>query len=185
MKIVLGLGSNLGDRLKYIREACSLLERELGRLERESSIIQTEPWGFESDSMFLNSVAVFVTDKTPREALRICNDIESRLGRVRDGKEKGYKSRTIDIDILFCDDMIIETDELTVPHPLIEYRSFVLEPLKEILPDFVHPVLSLRLDEIELKTGVFPDKSSVKNEKSRVQHSKSLTFYPEKSNFLP
>ena len=81
MKIVLGFGSNLGDREEYILAAYRLLEEELGELIRKSSFIETSPWGFESDNSFINSVAEFETQKTPLEALEICNKIEKELGR--------------------------------------------------------------------------------------------------------
>lgn len=112
-----------------------------------SSFIETEPWGFESKDKFINSVAVFETLLSPLEALKVCNETEYALGRRRNN-EVGYSSRTIDIDILFCEDKIISTEQLQVPHPLIDKRNFVLIPLKEIVPDFVHPLLNKKIKDI-------------------------------------
>lgn len=148
MKITLGFGSNLGERKETIEQAYELLEKELGEMISKSSFIETEPWGFTSDNMFMNSVAVFETEKTPMQALEICNRIEEMLGRKRSVDDVGYASRTIDIDIIFCDSQIIDTPLLKVPHPLMEKRDFVLKPLREIMPDFVHPVLGKKIKEI-------------------------------------
>ena len=148
MKIVLGFGSNLGDREGLILSAYRLLEEELGELIKKSSFIETSPWGFESENSFINSVAVFETKKTPLEALEICNKIEKELGRQRNSLHKGYQNRTIDIDILFYEDIILDTPTLKIPHPLIEERDFVLIPLKEILPNFIHPVLKKEIKDI-------------------------------------
>lgn len=148
MKIVLGFGSNLGDREEYILAAYRLLEEELGELIKKSSFIETSPWGFESENSFINSVAVFETKKTPYEALEICNKIEKELGRKRNPEHKGYQNRTIDIDILFYEDIILDTPTLKIPHPLIAERDFVLIPLKEILPNLLHPILKKEIRDI-------------------------------------
>ena len=146
MKIVLGFGSNLGDREKYINTSYKLLEERLGMMIKKSSFIKTSAWGFESKEIFLNSVAVFQTNMTPIESLKICNEIEKELGRVREGNT--YQNRTIDIDILFYDDMILNTPKLIIPHPLIQERDFVLTPLKEIIPNLIHPVLKKKIKDI-------------------------------------
>lgn len=148
MKIVLAFGSNLGDREEYILSAYRLLEEELGELIMKSSFIETPAWGFESENSFINSVAVFETLKSPFEALAICNKIEKELGRERNPEHKGYQNRTIDIDILFYEDIILDTPTLKIPHPLIEERDFVLIPLKEILPNHIHPILKKAIKDI-------------------------------------
>ncbi|MBP1629911.1 MAG: folK [Bacteroidetes bacterium] len=148
MKIVLGFGSNLGDREEFILSAYGLLEEELGELINKSSFIETPAWGFESENSFINSVAVFETLKSPFEALEICNKIEKELGRKRNPEHKGYQNRTIDIDILFYEDIILDTPTLKIPHPLITEREFVLKPLKEILPNFLHPILKKEIKDI-------------------------------------
>ncbi len=148
MKIVLGFGSNLGDREEYILAAYRLLEEELGELIKKSSFIETSPWGFESENSFINSVAEFETKKSPFEALEICNKIEKELGRQRNSLHKGYQNRTIDIDILFYEDIVLDTPTLKIPHPLIQERDFVLTPLKEILPNLLHPILKKTIKDI-------------------------------------
>ena len=148
MKIVLGFGSNLGDREEYILAAYKFLEEELGELINKSSFIETPAWGFESENSFINSVAEFETKKTPYEALEICNKIEKELGRERNPEHKGYQNRTIDIDILFYEDIVLDTPTLEIPHPLIQERDFVLTPLKEILPNLLHPILKKTIKDI-------------------------------------
>ena len=108
MKITLGFGSNLGDRKEIILQAYTLLEEKLGKKTQESTMIETKAWGFESENLFLNSVAVFETDKTPRESLVICNEIEALLGRKRNPNATTYENRPIDIDILFYENEIID-----------------------------------------------------------------------------
>ncbi|MDD2192573.1 MAG: 2-amino-4-hydroxy-6-hydroxymethyldihydropteridine diphosphokinase [Bacteroidales bacterium] len=146
MKIVLGFGSNLGDREQYINSAYKLLEERLGELINKSSLIETLPWGFESKNSFINSAALFETKATPHQALTICNEIEKELGRVR--TEQGYQNRTIDIDILFYENQIINSPTLIIPHPLILERDFVLIPLKEIIPELIHPLIQKKIKEI-------------------------------------
>ena len=148
MKIVLAFGSNLGDREEYILAAYRLLEEGLGVLIKKSSFIETPAWGFESENSFINSVAVFETKKTPLEALEICNKIEKELGRQRNPEYKCYQNRTIDIDILFYEDIVLDSPTLKIPHPLIAERDFVLIPLKEILPNLIHPVLKKEIKDI-------------------------------------
>ncbi|MFA5541282.1 MAG: 2-amino-4-hydroxy-6-hydroxymethyldihydropteridine diphosphokinase [Bacteroidales bacterium] len=148
MKIVLAFGSNLGDKEEYILAAYRLLEEELGELIKKSSFIETSAWGFESENSFINSVAEFETLKSPFEALAICNKIEKELGRKRNPEHKGYQNRTIDIDILFYENIILDTPTLKIPHPLIEERDFVLIPLKEILPNLLHPILKKEIKDI-------------------------------------
>jgi 2-amino-4-hydroxy-6-hydroxymethyldihydropteridine diphosphokinase len=147
MKITLGFGSNLGDRKEIILQAYTLLEEKLGKKTQESTMIETEAWGFESENLFLNSVAVFETDKTPRESLTICNEIEALLGRRRNPNATTYENRPIDIDILFYENEIINEPDLKIPHPLIEKRDFVLIPLEELMPDYIHPVLNKKIND--------------------------------------
>ncbi len=148
MKITLGFGSNLGDRKNIILQAYELLEEKLGKKTQESTMIETKAWGFESENLFLNSVAVFETEKTPRESLVICNEIEALLGRRRNPNALTYENRPIDIDILFYENEIVDEADLKIPHPLISQRDFVLIPLKELMPNFVHPVLNKAIKEL-------------------------------------
>mgnify|MGYP004442422201 FL=1 len=147
--LVLGFGSNLGDRQSLILQAYKLVEERVGRLVKQSSLFETKPWGFESENLFMNSVAVFETQFSSQECLQQINNIEAELGRKRSGNA-GYESRTMDIDILFYDSEIIDEENLVVPHPLLHKRAFVLEPLKEIMPDFEHPVLKKQIKDIAI-----------------------------------
>lgn len=142
MDTYFGIGSNLGDRKSNLDEAVSLLEENLGvRASAVSSYIETEPWGFESSDTFLNAAVRFdLHSPDPFSLLRICKEIERKMGRsdspeYDDSGKRKYHSRIIDIDILFIGDIHIETDELTVPHPLAAVRDFVRIPLMEVVTD--------------------------------------------------
>ena len=148
MKIILGFGSNLGDRKNIILQAYQLLEEKLGTKLKESSFIETEAWGFESENKFLNSVAIFETKKTPRESLVICNEIEALLGRKRNPQALTYENRPIDIDILLYGNKVVSSPRLKIPHPRMHERFFVLSPLAEISPDLIHPVLGKSISEL-------------------------------------
>jgi 2-amino-4-hydroxy-6-hydroxymethyldihydropteridine diphosphokinase len=127
-----GLGANLGDREAAIRQAAELL----GAV-RLSSIRETEPWGYEEQPRFLNAVAELETQLGPRVLLDRLVEIERGLGRTRDGPRWG--PRTIDLDLLVYGDEVIDEPGLTVPHPRLHERSFVLEPLAELDPELVVP----------------------------------------------
>ena len=144
--LYLGLGSNLGDRKKNLHEALEMLDRALGSgYTALSSFIETEPWGFESDEMFLNAVVkyrVAISQGTSQTEfahgiLRICKDIEKAMGRTGSPEydpsgARIYRSRTIDIDILMIGDWRIDEPDLKIPHPGMKERDFVMVPLKEI-----------------------------------------------------
>ena len=127
-----GLGSNLGDREATIRAAAELIGAR-----RLSTIIETEPWGNEEQPRFLNAVAEIETELEPRALLDLLLEVEARLGRVRDGSHWG--PRTIDLDLLLYGDRILDEPGLTVPHPFLHERLFVLEPLAELAPDVAIP----------------------------------------------
>lgn len=141
MRVVTIFGSNSGDRFQLIEKASNLLSEKVGEIVLSSSDYETEPWGFESEDHFQNRVIVFDTILSPEEFLQASLDVENQLGRIRNSLGARYTSRTIDIDILFFGTQIIHTPNLTVPHPRLEERNFVLTPLDEIMPEFVHPVL--------------------------------------------
>ncbi len=137
--VFLGTGGNIGNKHKNFDEVVKIINKELGEIIRSSSVYETPPWGFESENPFWNQVLLIKTEYSPTELLDQIEKIENRFGRIR---EKGkYSSRKMDIDILFFDEEIINTETLTIPHPLLQKRLFVLVPLAEIAPDFVHPVL--------------------------------------------
>ena len=135
-KVYLILGSNMGDKAQYITSAIAHIESSIGRIIKKSSLYTTEPWGMKDTQVFLNQVIVVETDIEPFKVLEKCLQIEVLHGRQRNIKY--YEQRTLDIDILFIDQLIIETDLLQIPHPRIAERRFVLEPLAEIYPDFAH-----------------------------------------------
>ena len=131
-QVYLGLGSNLGDKVWNLSEAIRLIAERVGQVVRQSSFIETEPWGFRSDNTFLNAVILCETDKTPREVLLLTQQIERDMGRRQKSVSVGYIDRTIDIDILLYDDLAVDEPDLKIPHPLMHQRNFVMRPLKEI-----------------------------------------------------
>lgn len=142
----LGLGSNIEDRNNYLTRAKAELELISGlTILRESSIIETEPFGKTDQGNFLNCVLEIEAELNPRKLLQACNKIEELLGRVR--KEK-WGPRTIDIDILFYGDEINDSPKITLPHPGIQERKFVLDSLLELCPDLVHPKLNKTIKKL-------------------------------------
>lgn len=144
-KVYLSLGGNLGDRTKRLAQARRLIEEKIGPIIQQSSIYETKAWGIENQPDFLNQVVIIETNLSPQKTLSIALAIELLLGRVR--TQKWYK-RTIDIDILFYEDLILEKEQLTIPHPFISERNFVLAPLAEIVPEFLHPVLQKTMAQL-------------------------------------
>jgi len=137
-EVYISLGSNLGDRIENLKEANHAIELNVGTIFRQSSIYETKPWGKSNQPDFLNQVIMVYSYKSPQECLLDLSAIENQLGRKRTEK---WGARIIDLDLLYVDDVIIHTENLTLPHPGIPERRFVLEPLVEIAPDFVHPKL--------------------------------------------
>jgi 2-amino-4-hydroxy-6-hydroxymethyldihydropteridine diphosphokinase len=154
-QVVFILGGNLGDKLGLIESATELMISHFGQVILGSSIFESEPWGGKSIGNYLNQVLVFQTTTPPEEVLDIILGIELMMGRKREEK---WGNRTMDIDILYFGDEIFQSKRLTIPHPFLQERRFVLEPLSEILPDFVHPVLKQTNQELLLKC---PDNSLV------------------------
>ena len=164
-EVYLGLGSNLGDREQQLRQAVRLVDERVGRVVRQSSFIQTKPWGFQSEHLFLNAAICCLTDKTPREVLQLTQQIERDLGKneahaTRRAPQSSalspqpsalspqpsslipqpsYFNRPIDIDILLYDDWKVDEPDLKIPHPLMHQRDFVMIPLKEILTEQTNP----------------------------------------------
>lgn len=147
-KVFLGLGTNLGDKRNNLLTAVTNIEEKIGKVTSLSSFYETEPWGFESDNSFLNATLCVETLLEPIAILRIIKEIEVEMGRTQKSVNKVYSDRPIDIDILLYDDMIMESDELTIPHPLMTERDFVMKPLVEIAGDIVHPILGKKLGEL-------------------------------------
>ena len=139
------LGSNLGNRQEYLAAALQQLTQRVGRVVCCSSIYQTAAWGNQNQDDFLNMAVEVETTKDAFAILAIIHEIETALGRTR---LHHWGARTIDIDIIFYDRQIISTQTLTIPHPRILERRFVLVPLAEIAPDFIHPVWLLPLKKM-------------------------------------
>lgn len=145
-EVYLLIGGNLDDRFSLISKAKDLIEDQIGEIIKESSIYETEPWGFEAEQNFLNQVIKVNTSLTAHSVLGICLGIEYELGRERSSEQ--YTSRTMDIDILFYNDEIINEKELIIPHPKLHLRRFTLKPLAEVAAEFVHPVFKKTLQEL-------------------------------------
>jgi 2-amino-4-hydroxy-6-hydroxymethyldihydropteridine diphosphokinase len=131
--------------MKFLEDAVKLIEERIGGLIQRSSVYETEPWGKIDQSMFLNMVICIETDLSAKMVLDKILEIEKELGRIR---IKKWDERKIDIDILFYDDQEIIESELTVPHPYLHERMFVMQPLNEIAPDFIHPVFNCSMSEL-------------------------------------
>ena len=156
-QLFLGTGGNLGNKQANFDKVYTHIQNELGTILKCSQVYETAPWGFESDDLFWNQVLLVETLLSPSEILGRIAKIEAVFGRKRTGK--GYASREMDIDILYFDDLVLETESLTIPHLQIANRLFVLVPLAEIAPEFVHPVL--KLTSVEM-LAVCADKSEVR-----------------------
>ena len=137
-QVYLGLGSNLGDCSRNLKRAIRLIGERVGTVVCQSSFIETEPWGFESENKFLNAVVLCETERTPREVLLLTQQIERDMGRKKKltaNSQKltaNYKDRPIDIDILLYDDLTVDEPDLKIPHPLMHERDFVMIPLEEV-----------------------------------------------------
>ena len=158
-RVALITGGNVGNAEATLAEAERLIADEVGTIECRSQIYRTKAWGFEADD-FRNQVLVVESELEPLALLDAVNDIERRLGRDRAEEQKvksatgaRYASRSIDIDILFYDALVVESERLTLPHPRIAEREFVLEPLVEVVPQWLHPVSGKSVEQMfeELK----------------------------------
>ena len=152
-------GSDMGDKARNLSLAATFLEEEIKGAGYKfdnlvmSSVMESEPWGFESQEIFLNQIISFCSDISPEGLLMLCQRVEQRLGRDEKPRydamdRRIYHSRIIDMDILFYGEKIIETENLTIPHPLLHQRLFALNPMAEIAPDFIHPVLKKTINEL-------------------------------------
>jgi 2-amino-4-hydroxy-6-hydroxymethyldihydropteridine diphosphokinase len=133
------LGSNLGKKKNQLDLAIDLIAEEIGKVVKQSSFYETQPWGFISEDVFLNIALKILTPLTPNEVMKKINVIENTFGRER--LTTGYSSRPMDIDILFYDDLVLTEESLIIPHPRIHERKFALIPLLEIAPALIHPLL--------------------------------------------
>lgn len=139
------LGGNIGDTEALLNEAINHISK-LGVITKKSKIYASEAWGFESDNNFLNIAIIIKTNFSAEDLLSKLQKIEAEMGRIRLGN--GYASRTMDIDIIFYDNIIINSDKLEIPHPRLHERMFTLKCLMDILPDYNHPVLNKSITEL-------------------------------------
>ncbi len=149
MRYFLGLGSNLGQRRRFLKQALSLLQASGVRVLKTSSVYKTQPVGFKDQPWFYNQVVEIVTDLNPYQLLTLAKEIETKLKRP---KAKRNGPRTIDVDLLLAEKSIIQTKNLVIPHPRMHKRRFVLEPLNEIAPEAVHPVLKKKITTLLQET---------------------------------
>jgi 2-amino-4-hydroxy-6-hydroxymethyldihydropteridine diphosphokinase len=141
------IGGNLGDRMGQLVMAKKLIEEEVGVIKKESEIYETQPWGFDDQPWFLNQVLEVASKNPPKLVLSQIKNIEIKAGRNPSEK---WHARHIDIDILFCGDLVLNDNELEIPHPLLHTRNFVLVPLMDVAPEFLHPTLGKTVEELYL-----------------------------------
>lgn len=150
-QVYLALGSNLGDKYQHIQNALDQIGQRIGTVVSVSEMYATQPVGFESDNEFVNAACRVDTTLEPVEILTITQAIEREMGRQSKSINRQYADRIIDIDILFCDSKAHLSPDLTLPHPQLHKRMFVLAPLADIAPHLVHPVLNMTISELKQK----------------------------------
>ena len=146
--LYLSLGTNLGDRQSNLETARTLIGQRIGTVQAASGVMETEPWGFDSPNSFLNMALAVNTELSPMEALKATQTIEKEMGRTRKSRNSHYSDRIIDIDLIMYDNQVTDLPRLKIPHPLMHLRRFVLEPLSEIAPELVHPILHKTVTEM-------------------------------------
>ena len=132
-QVYLSLGANIGNRKRTVRQAVDLIAEQVGEVVRQSSLYETEPWGFASPNKFINACVCCHTALTPRQVLEATQRIERQQGRMSKTVDGEYHDRIIDIDILLYDDIQLDEPDLHIPHPHMNEREFVLKPLSEII----------------------------------------------------
>ena len=153
-QVVLSLGSNQGNRLRNMELCLQLIHQEIGTIIRVSKLYETPSWGFDSDA-FYNCALLLHTFASAEEILEKVLNVERQLGRVR-GEASGYQSRIIDVDLICFDSEIIDTENLQIPHPLMQNRKFVMLPMVDLNLDWIHPIFHKKIGELLL---VCPDES--------------------------
>lgn len=163
-QVILSIGSNKGNRLYHIKSCISLIHKKVATVVKTSKLYETPSWGFQGEA-FYNCAILVHTYKKAEDILREILEIEKELGRVR-SQSANYENRTIDIDIITFDDQIIETQNLQIPHPRMQERLFVLQPLKDIFPDYIHPKTKKTIKQLVqdcTDSGEFKVVSELKN----------------------
>ncbi len=145
--IILLLGGNLGEVSTSLQNARALIEARIGSITKASSLYESEPWGFTHAQNFLNQVIEIQSSLEAHELLNTTQEIEKELGRTTKTSTE-YEGRLIDIDILFYDDLVLQSQRLTVPHPHLQNRLFTLLPLNERWNNFIHPVLNKTIEQL-------------------------------------
>ncbi|MFA5649632.1 MAG: 2-amino-4-hydroxy-6-hydroxymethyldihydropteridine diphosphokinase [Proteiniphilum sp.] len=154
--VFLALGSNLEDRQENIKAAYRKIEERIGRITSFSAFYYSRPVGFESEHDFVNSVCEVVSELSIHDLFAKVQAIEKEMGRHRKSRGEEYADRIIDIDLLLAGNRVINTPELTVPHPRMHLRHFVMDPLLEIAPEVVHPVLRKTIRELKAELDMLP-----------------------------
>ena len=144
--LVISTGSNLGNRQKNLDSASRLIGERIGTIRQSSAVYESRAWGYHSENLFYNQCLDIQTDLGPEQCMEKILEIERLLGR--ESRESGYSDRTMDIDILFFNDAILDNFNLKIPHPRMHERKFVLLPLAEILPEYEHPVFHRSVAEL-------------------------------------
>ena len=144
------MGTNLGNRSLNLKNSIASIEKKVGIIKRQSCIYQTKAWGVINQPDFLNMVLEVQTSLTPQVVLETVLSIETEMGRVR---ERKWYTRLIDIDLLFYEDLIIEESNLIVPHPYLHLRNFVLQPLLDLVPLLVHPIMKKTVLQLVVECG--------------------------------
>jgi len=146
-RVYLSIGTNLGNKPINLLNAIAHIADKIGKISAISSAYETKPWGFESENDFLNMAVCVETSLPPNEVLTLSQSIETTIGRSQK-TTLSYQDRIIDIDLIDYNELIIQSENLQLPHPLFHKRKFVLEPLNEIAPDYIHPVLKKKVSEL-------------------------------------
>ncbi len=146
--LYLGLGSNLGNRNDILEKALDEIENSVGHIVARSDFYETKPWGFQTDQCFLNACIGVETSFSPLACLDKTQEIERKLGRKKKTQNGQYSDRPIDIDLLLYDRLVVDSERLTIPHPLLHLRAFVLKGLAEIAGTYEHPVMKKTIQEL-------------------------------------
>jgi len=156
-QVIVLLGGNEGDIKTTFQQCISKIQTSGFLIEKQSYIYQSKAWGYDSKNLYFNQALLLKTNHNPQETLHLLLEIEKNLGRTRNS-DHGYSDRPIDIDIMFFDDLSIQTKKLCIPHPRLHLRRFCLVPLNEMVPDFEHPVFKKNIQEL---LSICPDPSEL------------------------